>query len=180
MTGRKTRARAASVTAVLAGCALLLAGCGIKRTGVIESGHPATANVPGGKKAAALYFVSKDGDRLVPVPLSIGTEYILAPTPLLRILLDGPRGAASEAGFTTALPKVSQEQWDAVTVSRNAEKELTANLPFAVGGLSDLARNQLVCTVGVSAVPDTVSRVSIKGTDTVLPATDCDARGSRR
>ncbi|MFJ9545535.1 hypothetical protein [Streptomyces erythrochromogenes] len=181
MTGQKTRARAAAATAVLAGCALLLAGCGIKRTGVIESGHAAAANVPGGKKAAALYFISKDGDRLVPVPLSIGTEYILAPTPLLRVLLDGPRGAASEAGFTTALPKVSQEQWDAVTVSRNStDKVLTASVPFAVGGLSDLARNQLVCTVGISAVPDTISRVSIKGTDTVLPAADCDAPGSRR
>lgn len=53
---------------------------------------------------------------------------------------------------------------------------MTASVPFAVGGLSDLARNQLVCTVGVSAVPDTISRVTIKGTDTTLPAADCNPR----
>ncbi|MFF9979374.1 hypothetical protein [Streptomyces erythrochromogenes] len=177
MTGRKTRARAAAATAVLAGCALLLAGCGIKRTGVIESGHAAAANVPGGKKAAALYFISKEGDRLVPVPFPIGTDYTLAPTPLLRILLNGPNDSATAAGFTTALPKVSQDQSDAVTVSKNSpEKGVTASVPFAVGGLSDLARNQLVCTVGISAVPDTISRVTIKGTDTTLPAADCNPR----
>ncbi|THA84388.1 GerMN domain-containing protein [Streptomyces sp. A0592] len=180
MTGRKTRARAAA-TAALAGCALLLAGCGIKRTGVIESGHAAAVNVPDGKKAAALYFVSKEGDRLVPVPFSIGTEYTLAPTPLLRILLDGPTGPASAAGFTTALPKVSHDQWDAVLVSKNSsDKGVTVTVPFAVGGLSELARNQLVCTVGVSAAPNTLSQVTVKGPDTVLPAADCDSPGSRR
>ncbi|MFJ1563936.1 GerMN domain-containing protein [Streptomyces erythrochromogenes] len=177
MTGRKTRARAAAATAALAGCALLLAGCGIKRTGVIESGHAAAANVPGGKNAAALYFVSKEGDRLVPVPFFISSEYTLAPAPLARLLLDGPRGPAAAAGFTTALPRVPDGQGDAVTVSKySPEKGLTVTVPFAVGGLSELARNQLVCTVGVSAVPDTLSRVSIKGTDTVLPAADCNPR----
>ncbi|MCX5582376.1 hypothetical protein [Streptomyces erythrochromogenes] len=177
MTGRKTRARAAAATAAMAGCALLLAGCGIKRTGVIESGHAAAVKVPGAKNAAVLYFVSREGDRLVPVPFSISTEYTLAPTPLARLLLDGPSGPASAAGLTTALPKVPDEQVDAVSVSRySPDKGLTVSVPFAVGGLSDLARNQLVCTVGVSAVPDTLSQVSIKGTDAVLPAADCNPR----
>ncbi|GGQ21908.1 MULTISPECIES: GerMN domain-containing protein [Streptomyces] len=174
MTGRETRARAAAATAVLTGCALLLTGCGIKRTGVIESGHAAAAKVPGGKNAAVLYFVSKDGDRLVPVPFSIGADYTLAPTPLLRVLLNGPIGPASAAGLTTALPRVPAEKSDAVTVGQYApDKGLTVNVPFAVGGLSELARNQLVCTVGVSGVRDTLSPVSIHGTDTTLPSADC-------
>ncbi|MFE5676912.1 hypothetical protein ACFQ7B_22625 [Streptomyces erythrochromogenes] len=177
MTGRKTRARAAAATAALAGCALLLAGCGIKRTGVIESGHAATVKVPGGKNTSVLYFVSKEGDRLVPVPFSIGTEYTLAPTPLARLLLLGPTtGPASAAGLTTALPRVPDGQVDAVTVMKSPEKGVTVSVPFAVAGLSDLARNQLLCTVGIAAVPDTRSRVSIKGTDTVLPAADCNPR----
>lgn len=174
MTGRKTRSRAAAATAALTGCALLLAGCGIKRTGVIESGHAAAAKVPGGKNAAVLYFVSKDGDRLVPVPFSIGADYTLAPTPLLRVLLNGPSGPASAAGLTTALPQVPAEKSDAVTVGAYAhDKGLTVRVPFAVSGLSELARAQLVCTVGVSGVRDTVSPVTVQGTDTALPATDC-------
>ncbi|MEU4124831.1 MULTISPECIES: GerMN domain-containing protein [Streptomyces] len=174
MTGRRTRARAAAATAVMTGCALLLAGCGIKRTGVIESGHAAAVKVPGGKNAAVLYFVSKDGDRLVPVPFSIGADYTLAPTPLLRLLLNGPIGPASAAGLTTALPKVPDAKTDTVTVSKNSQdKGLTANVPFAVADLSQMALNQLVCTVGASAVPDTRSPVAVHGTDTTLPAADC-------
>ncbi|MEC4574928.1 GerMN domain-containing protein [Streptomyces virginiae] len=174
MTGRKTRSRAAAVTAALTGCALLLTGCGIKRTGVIESGHAAAAKVPGGKNIAVLYFISKDGDRLVPVPFSIGTDYILAPTPLLRVLLNGPIGPSSAAGLTTQLPKVPGDKSDAVTVRRSPQdKGLTVQVPFAVSGLSELARAQLVCTIGVSGVRDTVSPVTIEGTDTTLPSADC-------
>ncbi|MET9568888.1 hypothetical protein ACFYNW_00900 [Streptomyces virginiae] len=174
MTGRRTGARAAAATAALTGCALLLAGCGIKRTGVIESGHAAGVKVPGGKTAAVLYFVSKDGDRLVPVPFSIGADYTLAPTPLLRLLLNGPMGPASAAGLTTALPQLPDAKTDAVTVTKHSQdKGLTANVPFAVAGLSQTARDQLVCTVGASAVPDTRSPVAIRGTDTTLPSADC-------
>ncbi|MDX3534225.1 hypothetical protein PV721_07560 [Streptomyces sp. MB09-01] len=172
MTGRKKRTRATAVTAALAGCALLLAGCGIKRTGVIESGHAATVKVPGAKTAAVLYFVSEEGDRLVPVPFTIGADYTLAPVPLLRLLMNGPSGPAQEAGLTTALPRLP-EGAEALIVSA-PDKGLTVRLPFAVGTLSDLARDQLVCTVGVSAVPDVVSPVTLQGTDTTLPSAECE------
>ncbi|MFB7181629.1 hypothetical protein ACFCYI_28480 [Streptomyces sp. NPDC056257] len=177
MRGRKTRARATAATAALAGCALLLTGCGIKRTGVIESGHAATVKVPNGKNAAVLYYVSKEGDRLVPVPFVINPEYTLAPVPLVRLLLNGPTPPAQEASLTTALPRVPDGQEQAVTVSAyTPDKGLTIHLPFAVGSLSALARNQLVCTVGTSAVPDVVTQVTLHGTDTVLPAADCTQR----
>ncbi|MFD4864062.1 hypothetical protein [Streptomyces sp. NPDC058412] len=177
MRGRKTRARATAATAALAGCALLLTGCGIKRTGVIESGHAATVKVTNGKNAAFLYYVSKEGDRLVAVPLVINPEYTLAPVPLVRLLLHGPIPSAQEAGLTTELPQVPDGQEQAVTVTPYAPgKGLTVHVPFAVGSLSDMARNQLVCTVGTSAVPDVVTQVTLHGSDTILPAAECTQR----
>ncbi|MFC9297623.1 hypothetical protein ACFTWH_26895 [Streptomyces sp. NPDC057011] len=175
MTGRKTRSRAAAATAALAGCALL-AGCGIKPTGVVESGHAATLKSPGAK-AAALYFVSKEGDRLVPVPFTFDGGYTIAPRALARLLLDGPIGPAQEAGLTTALPRLPAGQEDVLAVSEYAPGSgMTVRVPFAVGSLSELARSQLVCTVGVSAVPDTLSPVTLQGTDTALPAAECPRR----
>ncbi|MEU9375776.1 hypothetical protein AB0D94_18605 [Streptomyces sp. NPDC048255] len=177
MTGRRTtRTRAAAATAALAGCALLLAGCGIKRTGVIESGHAATVKVPGGKTAGVLYFVSKEGDRLVPVPFGVSAEYTIAPSALLGLLLSGPNGPAQEAGLTTALPQLRAGQGEPSVGEYEPNKALTVRVPLAVGSLSELARNQLVCTVGVSAVPDVVNPVILQGTDTALPAADCDTR----
>ncbi|WP_374776566.1 GerMN domain-containing protein [Streptomyces sp. NBC_01310] len=175
MTARRTRSRATAVTAALAGCALLLTGCGIKRSGVVDSGHAATVKVPGSKTAAILYFVSKEGDRLVPVPFVVSAEYTLAPVPLLRLLLNGPTGPADAAGLTTALPRLSDAQAETVAVSRQSPDEgMTVRVPFAVGGLSELARDQLVCTVGASALPDVFSPVTLQGTDTILPSAECD------
>ncbi|MFJ7592935.1 GerMN domain-containing protein [Streptomyces sp. NPDC097617] len=176
MTRRRTRYRAAAAaTAVLAGCALLLGGCGIKRTGVIESGHAANIKVPGAGKSTVLYFISKEGDRLVPAPFTLFDGYTIAPAALVRLLLDGPIGRAGEAGLTTALPRLPGGKSDAVTVSPYAqERGMTVRVPFAVGDLSPLARKQLVCTVGVSAVPDTLSPVVLQGTDTTLPSDECD------
>ncbi|MCX5010819.1 GerMN domain-containing protein [Streptomyces sp. NBC_00555] len=176
MTGR-TRSRATAATAALAGCALLLAGCGIKRTGVIESGHAATAKVPGGKTAGVIYFVSKEGDRLVPVPFGISAEYTIAPEALLGLLLNGPVGPAQDAGLTTALPRLPAGQSGVPSVSEYTPgKGITVRVPLAVGSLSELARKQLVCTIGVSVVPDTLSPVTLQGTDTSLPPADCDPR----
>lgn len=53
---------------------------------------------------------------------------------------------------------------------------MTVRLPFAVGNLPAPARMQLVCTVGLSAVPDTVSPVTLQGTDTTLAPADCDLK----
>uniref|UniRef100_A0AAU2JXF2 GerMN domain-containing protein n=1 Tax=Streptomyces sp. NBC_00049 TaxID=2903617 RepID=A0AAU2JXF2_9ACTN len=171
--GRKTAARAA---AALAGCALLLTGCGIKRTGVIESGHPATVKSPGGN-AAVLYYLSKEGDRLVPVPFPVQSGYTIAPGALVRLLLGGPIGTAQEAGLTTGLPRVSTSQAEIVSVSEYSPSAgITIRLPFAVGDLSPLARSQLVCTVGVSVVPDILSPVILQGSDTALPSAECDSK----
>ncbi|MFG2981643.1 hypothetical protein ACGFYQ_10345 [Streptomyces sp. NPDC048258] len=176
MTGRKARSRATAATAALACCALLLAGCGIKRTGVIGSGHAATVKIAGGKKGVVLYFLSKEGDRLVPIPF-MSDDYTIAPRALVLLLLNGPMGPAQEAGLTTALPRLAAGQESALAVSEYSESAgITVHLPFAVGGLSELARNQLVCTVGVSAVPDVLSPVTLRDTHTTLPSAECDSR----
>ncbi|MFD3694627.1 hypothetical protein ACFWUZ_00430 [Streptomyces sp. NPDC058646] len=176
MTGRRTGSRTVAATAVLTGCALLLAGCGIKRTGVIESGHAATVKKPGGQ-VAVLYYVSQEGDRLVPVPFVIEGGYTIAPKALVRLLLDGPTGPAQQAGLTTALPRLTGIQAEQVSVGAYVPgRGLTVRMPLAVGGLSEQARRQLVCTLGVSAVPDVLSPVALQGTDAALPPAECDAR----
>ncbi|MER5778246.1 hypothetical protein ABT144_28920 [Streptomyces sp. NPDC002039] len=175
MTRRRTSIRATTATAALTGCALLLTGCGIKRTGVIESGHAATVKVSGSGKSTVLYFVSKEGGRLVPAPFTLFDGYTLAPAALVRLLLGGPVGRAREAGLTTELPRLPAGKADAVTVSPYVqERGMTVRVPFPVGNLSALARMQLVCTVGLSAVADTRSSVTLQGTDTALPADECD------
>ncbi|MFJ9080750.1 GerMN domain-containing protein [Streptomyces sp. NPDC102278] len=175
MTRRRTRSRAATATAALTGCALLLTGCGIKRTGVIESGHAATVKVSGAGKNTVLYFVSKEGDRLVPAPFTLFDGYTIAPAALVRLLLDGPMGRAGEAGLTTALPRLPAGKADAVTVSPySQERGMTVQVPFPVGDLSELAREQIVCTVGISAVADTLTPVVLRGTDTALPVDECE------
>ncbi|MFE9631933.1 hypothetical protein [Streptomyces sp. NPDC006463] len=177
MTGRTTRSRAAAATAVLTACALLLAGCGIKTTGVIESGHAATAKVPRDRTTAVLYFVSKENDRLVPVPFVVSAEYTLAPVVVLRLLLNGPVGPAQAAGLTTELPRLPAGQAEQASVGEYSPgKGVTVRVPFAVGSLSELARKQLVCTVGVSAARDAMSPVTLQGPDAALPSADCDTQ----
>lgn len=106
MTGRRTRtrSRAAAATAALVSCALLLTGCGIKRTGVIDSGHSATVKVADGKKNTYVYFLSKEGDRLVPAPFSLLAGYDLNPVVLLRLLLEGPAAGPTRPGSPQVCP----------------------------------------------------------------------------
>ncbi|GGS07638.1 hypothetical protein Snoj_11210 [Streptomyces nojiriensis] len=158
-------------------CALLLTGCGIKRSGVIDSGHAATVKVADGKNSTYLYFLSKEGDRLVPAPFSFLAGYDLNPAVLLHLLLEGPRGRAGEAGLTTGLPKLPAGSGsEKLSVSPSPHAGMTVKVPFAVGDLSALARMQLVCTIGVSAVKDTLSPVTLQGSDTTLAPAECDLK----
>ncbi|MEU6310841.1 hypothetical protein [Streptomyces sp. NPDC047014] len=169
MTGRGIRSAAA-----LAGCALLLTGCGIKTTGVIESGHAAKVQVPDGS-GATLYYVSKDG-RLVPTPFGFA-GYTVSPAILVRLLMEGPRDAARQAGLTTELPPLPNERTDGFGATPySPEQGIRVRLPIPVAGLSETARLQIVCTVAVSAVKDVVTQVTLQGTDTTLPAAECRTR----
>ncbi|MFD9406926.1 GerMN domain-containing protein [Streptomyces sp. NPDC059989] len=165
--------RGGAAAATLAGCALLLAGCGIKPTGVIESGHAATVEVPGAG-GPVLYFVSREGDRLVPAPV-FSDGYRMEAASLLQMLLAGPAGRAREAGLTTALPPPGDARQASVAFAEPADSELvTAQLPFKVGDLSELARGQLVCTLAFAGAPGTLNRVTLRGTDTALSPAECE------
>ncbi|MFD3540564.1 hypothetical protein ACFWUQ_13815 [Streptomyces sp. NPDC058662] len=169
-----TAAKARTATLALVG-ALLLGGCGIKPTGVIEAGHAAEVTVPGATGGVVVYFVAQDSTRLVPVPFFMN-GYTLAPTPLVRLLLAGPTGRAREAGLVTELPVVPEEDEEKVVVEITAGDVVNVRLPVKVGGLSKTAVAQIVCTArfSVKADTDTVSDVSITGTDTTLAPTPCD------
>ncbi|MEU6212382.1 hypothetical protein AB0O42_25210 [Streptomyces sp. NPDC089922] len=175
MTGRRTpRPAAAAAAAALAG-SLLLTGCGIKTTGVIESGHAAKVAVPDGG-GATVYYVSKDGEHLVPTPFGFD-GYSISPAVLVRVLLDGPKGRAQEAGLTTQLPRMPEGKTDGFSSTPySPESGITLRVPFPVAGLSQLARLQLVCTVAVSSVKDVVTPVTLQGTDTTLPSAECRLR----
>ncbi|MEU3059263.1 hypothetical protein AB0P12_01605 [Streptomyces subrutilus] len=169
-----TRALAAAAGAL---GTLLLAGCGIAPTGVIEAGSAARVVVPG-SAGPVLYFIAPEGDRLVPYPL-MADGYRLPPGGLVAQLLAGPGSSGRSSGLGTELPRMQIKPLDATAVSWAAPDgvpTVTARLPFAVGGLSALGRGQLVCTLAFAGEPDTLSRVALIGTDTALPADRCDVR----
>ncbi|MEV6955980.1 hypothetical protein [Streptomyces sp. NPDC051183] len=168
----RTKALSAAAAAALAGM-LLLVGCGIKPTGVIDSGDAATVQVPGATSGPVLYFVSAEGSRLAPYPLLAGVDS----SQLLTALLAGPTNTAREAGITTALPTPAELNPDQLAVEYSPTDGVTARFPFAVSRLSELARRQVVCTLAFAVVPGTISPVTVTGTDTSLGPAQCDLKG---
>jgi hypothetical protein len=164
-------ARAARARAVSAGAAagLLLAGCGIKTTGVVESGAPAeiAVSAPDGSADSLVYFLTPDR-RLTAVRSGYGAEG--AQGALFR-LLAGPSRRELASGLGTALPAVDAGL-AATTIRTGPVGDIVdVDLPIDVAGLSDLARSQIVCT----AVADAASQVEarLRGQDTVLPPEPC-------
>lgn len=167
----RAKSLSAAAAAALAGV-LLLSGCGIKPTGVIDSGDAANVQVPGATNGGVLYFVSAEGDRLIPHPMPAGLDT----SQLLAALLAGPSGAARGAGITTALPPLGDKSPDLATIMYSPTKGVTAKLPFEVGQLPELARRQVVCTLAFAIVPGTLSPVTVTGTDADLGPAECDLR----
>ncbi|WP_330333467.1 hypothetical protein OHS33_29585 [Streptomyces sp. NBC_00536] len=134
---------------------LPLAGCGIKPTGVVESGRAASVGVAAPPGADLLYFVAPDG-RLAPTALS---DPRVPTGALLARLLAGPGVRDRDAGLTTALPPLPARTDKGaaavvvpVRVDRGDQKQLLVRLPFFRNAeLSDTGRNQLVCTAALSA-----------------------------
>lgn len=166
-----TRVRLAATAAALLS-PLLLAGCGIKPTGPIDSGAAAIVVVPAPSTAALVYFVSPEG-RLVPSPIKDSDR-----PPVVQVvnrLLAGPDPEERAAGLTTQLPSVSGRRLEAPAIGDASSQVVTVWLPFHVGDLTPTARRQLVCTVGSTGGPEERIRVAFKGTDgSSLEASDCD------
>ncbi|MET9696287.1 hypothetical protein ABZY31_05105 [Streptomyces sp. NPDC006529] len=144
---RRTGVRAAAAAALL--LPLLAAGCGIKETGVVESGRPASVTVAGPPDVDVVYFVAPDG-RLAPTVPVAGPH--VATGVLLSRLLAGPDAEARAAGLTTALHAPGGKAAVPPRVERDEQDRLLVRLPsFRNAELSGTAKNQLVCTAALSA-----------------------------
>ncbi|MEV0266109.1 hypothetical protein AB0I49_32875 [Streptomyces sp. NPDC050617] len=124
---------------------VLVPGCGVEPTGVIDVGQPATgAKRPGASaREAVLYFLSPMGMRPVRRPASDDVSAEEA----VHLLIGGPNGAERRRGMRTAVPKLADVH---VTTGKG---RVSVQVPMKVSDLGVFARNQLVCTAAGNDVP---------------------------
>ncbi|MFH8983200.1 hypothetical protein [Streptomyces varsoviensis] len=136
------RVRSGAAAALLL---VLVAGCGIEPTGVIDVGQPATgAKRPSASaREAVLYFLSPVGMRPVRRPASGDVSADEA----VQLLIGGPDDGERRRGMRTAVPKMGDVH---VTTGKG---RVSVQLPLNVGELGVFARNQLVCTAAANDVP---------------------------
>ncbi|GAA1512565.1 hypothetical protein GCM10009730_16800 [Streptomyces albidochromogenes] len=174
---RRIRAAAA------AGVSLLLAGCGVQASEVVEAGGPAVVPVvPDQLERTLLFFVGADG-RPIPVarPLVL-TEKPVPTAGTLAALLGGPTEEERAAGITTRLPATT-EKVEVVPAAREDSGPgreagrpagaLRVTAGFAVRSLDAAAVRQLVCTAAHAEDPEGLVKVVLTGSDGSLPATAC-------
>ncbi|MEU5159476.1 hypothetical protein AB0G74_07680 [Streptomyces sp. NPDC020875] len=104
---RTRRAAGIGLTALLT---VLLTGCGVRPTGVLDGGE-----APGGlTKGMRLYFVSPTG-RLEAVPRpELTAEDLSFPGTVIKMLTIGPVGAERQAGLVTLVrPDSYEDRYDA-------------------------------------------------------------------
>lgn len=160
--------RRPAVAAALMAPLLATTACGIKPTGVVESGAAARVTVARAGAATA-YFVTPDG-RLAPAPQPEYTQG--GPRGSVIGLLRGPGPAEDDAGLRTRVPVLGEDAAEG-GVSVTVTDRLEVSLPFPVAGLEPLGRRQLVCSA-LSTV-DPLYEVVLRGTDTALDPARCDA-----
>jgi hypothetical protein len=182
---------------------LPLTACGIQQTDVIEAGGPATIDVlPAPESRMLLFFLSPDGV-LIPVPRIVddgtfGDEYRdgvhdsrdapagtgapgtaegtgVRPSTVKTVaaLLAGPNETERRSGLYSALALPPQAYPKAVTPSRDA---VDVDVPAPLGGLTEPARGQLVCTIAYAESGDGGVLVTLRGTDGALAPASCDLR----
>jgi hypothetical protein len=127
------RGRAAAM--LMASLAAVLTGCGVRPTGVVDAGEPAT----GLQSGVQVYFVWGNGLRPVVLPARGEDDgYVL------QLLFDGPDADARAAGLRTAIPAGTQLVPAAVLAdNREAMIGVFGSDPAR---LSRLARAQIACT----------------------------------
>ncbi|GGT18466.1 hypothetical protein GCM10010271_21980 [Streptomyces kurssanovii] len=182
----RRRIRAATALAAL----LALTGCGIQETDVIEAGGPATLDVlPAREHRMMAFFLSPDG-LLVPSPRSVdtrvwdgavGPESGTAPEPpstakTVAALLAGPNAAEKRAGLSNE-PSLPDPSTVAGTEMSGGTARLTLDTPLTP--LTEIARQQLVCTIAYAESDNGGVPVVLVGTDGARPAATCD-NGARR
>lgn len=116
---------------------LLVGGCGIQPTPVIQVGTAPTIHDQSSPDLT-LYFVTQG--RVVSATRATGST--LSPATALNMLLKGPNQSESSQGLYTELPAATGE---AITVDTRTFP-VDVRVPFSVKELSDVAINQLACT----------------------------------
>ncbi|MFI9543866.1 hypothetical protein ACIHAR_07960 [Streptomyces sp. NPDC052016] len=184
---RRTRTcRLTGAVAVASGM-LLIGGCGIQETAVIEAGGPASVQAPVDRDyEMLLFFHSREGG-ITPVIRSTASmiEYgpeggmvdgQAVPVPTEKVilaLLSGPAELDREAGLTTSLPPAPPAGALQVEVSPGSD-EVTTDLPIALDGLNRTALRQLICTIAYSHDADGRTTVRLIGTDGMSTSGTCD------
>ncbi|MCU1687912.1 MAG: hypothetical protein JWQ81_8651 [Amycolatopsis sp.] len=158
-----------AVLVVLAGLLAVLAGCGVRPTGVLGGGMAAAGVATG----PVLYFVK--GGLMAPVQRNIG--HLGDATTALSLLFAGPTDADLAAGLTTDLPPRSVPDSAASSVYVD-DGSVVISVLMDVRALSPIAVEQIVCTVvGVKAMARTVDPRNVwavlRGKTGALPAAQC-------
>ncbi|WP_199819703.1 hypothetical protein [Streptomyces sp. NRRL S-118] len=181
---RRWHTRRPVLAAAPMAAALLLAGCGIQETDVIEAGGPASVQAFVEPGYDALLFFRMPHGKLTPVIRSFpprnpfGDEYRQAdgaappavPESAMSALLSGPGEADKAAGLGTSLPRVTA---DGVRVRLSGDGKVMVNLPLALGGLDATAVRQLICTAAYSKDRDGRATVLLTGQDGVTATGTC-------
>ncbi|MGX1883873.1 hypothetical protein [Streptomyces sp. NPDC055287] len=178
------RVRAAS--AALAAGSLLLTGCGIRASDVVEAGGPAVVGVaPDQQERMLLFFVGPDG---LPIPVARPVDPSagrVATAKTLTALLQGPTPEEHTAGITTRLPahpKLIEVTPAGGTEVPGGEAGRPTGSPgtvrvrtsLAVRSLDEAAVRQLVCTTAHAEDPEGLVKVALTGKDGSRPPTACD------
>ncbi|MET9297132.1 hypothetical protein [Streptomyces sp. NPDC003077] len=130
-----------ALAALVALAVVLLAGCGVRPTGVLDGGEP-----PGGlTKNLRLYFVSPAG-RLVAVSRpDIPASKVTDPDGVIKLLRQGPTPAERASGLTTSLTTEGAYE---TTVSGNTVTVRVPQAEIAVSSQGDRSLSgQLVCSI---------------------------------
>lgn len=145
----------AAVSTVL--IAVLIAGCGVRPSGVITGGPAPTVAARG----VTLYFVADSA--LTPV-LRPARQPLWA-TQTLTLLEHGPDGGEKAANLTSEVPT----GLDPVTVTTDASGNVDVVVSADVRTLSTMAVDQIVCTV----------RDALSTTAPITLSSDAASRGPR-
>jgi hypothetical protein len=170
--------------------ALLLAGCGIRETDVIEAGGPANVPYVSDYAVQSLLFFRLPHGELVPVVRALGSyeganyqPRPASPEKVLTALLGGPTKKEKAVGLSTALPPVTggsvRLRGSAGAVGPgdgpgSVGGDVTLSLPLPLAPLDATAVRQLICTAAYNKDRDGRATVRITGTDGGTKSGTCD------
>lgn len=130
---------------------LLVAGCGVRASGTIAGGPAPKVSLAG----TPLFFVSNGKVSMVLRP----TPPLSAPESL-NLLAAGPNAAERAAGFGTELPAKLRPPF---MVYNSEEYVITVRISLNPQDLSELAAEQIVCTIEASRTSRSGSQFVIDG-----------------